>query len=779
MIFKVSKHRSKRHLRVLVRYLLSRKNNSKERVLWHESLNALPMLPGELAHDYAKQWADALWRFTAEARGTKKAPEDYFVHAVMSFFPGNEQHGADQLTASQAVAIATEAMAEVAPGERQVLYVVHGDTAHLHVHIAFSVVDQDGRIWNPHHDFRLWEAAAARLEAKHGLYEVKVGRPGYGPVWKKPPTTKELNRTLRTEQPSDRMLLQQLIDAALVGNPTFPLFWQRLLDAEVTPIPNIASTGRVSGMSFRYRTGLQMKGSDLGKGYSWGSLSKQVHFAASQHLHLLKPYEPDRIPIDGAVHISATPLQPQDSSTARLPTLARFVARRGADQRVDWAWRNKPKRIAFVESPRVCLAMSAHPAVHEAMAERCRQEGLQRVGVTGSEVFRRRMWYELSSRGINTVGYEPTVEDKRRLEWWINEQASEGGGNDPTKCPKPNGRDGPSAICAAGRDAPDESFDERGAGKSYVSAATGDDGPGDRKSGAAQGAALSNGHRDPADKGGNGRVAINDGRSEDAADRSQTEPGTKRLRTTPNLWRASRLGKAALLRQGLLMPASGADCRAAMETVEALDRRFTKWSITFGSSGQAPQGQLHRSQELASSWANLQVMNSLGSNVRLQLSSQDSWLHLVGVTSSDLQKLKAQGITPTAQFMIDDVTQVFVHVNHGHESPQIMECLNKQIQVGLDAQVRSYVGSVSFPVGGFDYWLDGELHTCRDVRYDTSTIGAQFTKELQRLKGELGVSRVLGAPPALDLNPDSLDSRASSKANHDAISARETPRPTI
>lgn len=294
MIFKVRKHRSKRHLRTLVRYLLSRKDKAKERVLLHESHNALPLLPGELPRDYAKQWAEALWRFTAQARGSKKPPEDYFVHAVMSFFPGNDQHAADQLTAKQAVAIAKETLEEVAPGERQVLYVVHGDTAHLHVHIAFSVVEQGGRIWNPHQDFRLWEAAAARLEDKHGLYRVTVGRPGTAPALSKAPTSRELNQVVRTGKPSDRMLLQGLVQAAMAGPPSFPVFWQRLLDAGVTPIPTIASTGRVSGIAFQYGEHLPMKGSDLGKGFSWPALSKQLHFAASQHLHLLKPFVPKR-----------------------------------------------------------------------------------------------------------------------------------------------------------------------------------------------------------------------------------------------------------------------------------------------------------------------------------------------------------------------------------------------------------------------------------------------------------------------------------------------------
>lgn len=97
MIFKVRKHRSKRHLRILVRYLLSRKGRSNERVLRHESINALPMLPGETPLSYAKQWAAALWEFTARERCGKKPPEDYFVHSVLSFFPGDTDHKADQL----------------------------------------------------------------------------------------------------------------------------------------------------------------------------------------------------------------------------------------------------------------------------------------------------------------------------------------------------------------------------------------------------------------------------------------------------------------------------------------------------------------------------------------------------------------------------------------------------------------------------------------------------------------------------------------------------------
>jgi hypothetical protein len=778
MIFKVSKHCSKRHLRNLVRYLLSRKGKSNERVLRHESLNALPFLPGDSTKEYACQWASDLWRFTELERCGKEPPENHFVHCVMSFFPGNDQHIADAVTAEQALAIAKEAMAEVAPGERQVLYAVHGDKAHLHVHIVFSVTERGGRIWNPHHDFRLWEAAAARLETKHGLYEVKVGRPAHGPAWKKSPTTKELNQTLRTGQPSDRMVLQQIIDAALAGNPTFPVFWQRLLDAGVTPIPNIASTGRVSGMSFQHETGLPMKGSALGKGYSWGSLAKQVHFAASQHSNLLTAFIQKEPAIDGAVHTQPEPQAEHEHLTAK-PSLARFVARLGADKQISWVWRNKPKRIAFVESPKVCVARSAHQAVHEAMAERCLQRGLQRVGVTGSEVFRRRMWFELSLRGITAVGYEPTDEDKYRLEWWINEQASDGGGTYPRAHSEPDGRDGNSAFREAGHDAPREAVNARRVGRNDVSVAAGDDLPSAGKPGATPGDAFSDDQRDPAGKSGDERAAIDDGGPTHVAHRNQTGRRSEQLSSTPYIWRASRLGKAALLRQGLLLPTGDDECQAVIETVEALDRRFTNWSITFGPPGQVPLGQVTRCDELASSWSSFQVVNSLGSNIRLQLSSLDSWLHLTGVTESDLQILKAQGIRPTAQFTIAGATQIFAHVNYGDENRKVMKCLAEQIQAGLEAQVHTYFGNVSFPVGGFDYWLDGDLHACSEVRFDPSTMGAQFTTELKRLKGEIGVSKILGTPSVQISIPDGLEKTVSSNAKHDVSRNTETPRPEI
>lgn len=752
MIFKVRKHRSKRHLRNLVRYLLSRKGNSSERVLRHESLNALPMLPGDSPASYAKQWAAALWSFTTQERRGKKPPEDYFVHSVMSFFPGNAEHAADQLTAEQAIALAKEAMSEVAPGERQVLYVAHGDKAHLHVHIAFSVVERGGRIWNSRHDFRLWESAAARLEVKYGLYQVTIGRPGGEPVLKKSPTGNELNMTIRTGTPSERMLLQELVAAALSGKPSFPTFWHRLLDAGVTPIPSIATTGRVSGISFQYEQGLPMKGSDLGKGYSWPALAKQLNFAASQHLHLVKPFAQARESVGGELHAdSGEEALPITTPATGKPVLAKFIAKPVDEQRTNWVWRNKPRRIAFVERPKVYLACSGHQLVHEAIAERAKQRGIKNMAVTGSNDFRKRMWFELSLREIAVAGYQPTEKEQQGLEWWKNEQIKAGRADCSAGAGESDGDAGIGAVSEARRDAPSKSVNERGIGAGDVSPASGNDLIGVGKPSAAPGNAVADGQRNSADEGGEERDASSDGGAQVRSGAIKVVAGGQgsELIPTPYLKRASRLGDAASLRHSVHSVRENENWHLLMDMLSGLSRGFTRWKVTFGIPGQPPLGELTRRDQILPSWPNLQVLNSQGCNVELSLTSTDSWLHLVGVTERDLKWLQEQEITPAIRFTRGGVMEMFVHVNYGIESNQVMQHLAEQIQSGLDATVRAHFGSVSCPLPGFDCWVDEQLQSCCGISLDSQSIGTQLSSQLKTLKGDVGRSRVLGVPPIL------------------------------
>jgi hypothetical protein len=60
----------------------------------------------------------------------------------------------------------------------------------------------------------------------------------------------------------------------LRDGPTATEFIEKLQRVGVEAIPNLQGTGRVSGISFR-QGGELMKGSDLGRGFSWGALQKR------------------------------------------------------------------------------------------------------------------------------------------------------------------------------------------------------------------------------------------------------------------------------------------------------------------------------------------------------------------------------------------------------------------------------------------------------------------------------------------------------------------------
>ncbi len=104
-----------------------------------------------------KQFADSIAEkhvaWIEQARGGKPPPKSLFQSGSVSF---SEEDSA-KLTPEQALEITRAAVQEVMPGDRPTLYAVHGDSTCLHVHFLASSVDAQGKIWNPRHDFRLWE----------------------------------------------------------------------------------------------------------------------------------------------------------------------------------------------------------------------------------------------------------------------------------------------------------------------------------------------------------------------------------------------------------------------------------------------------------------------------------------------------------------------------------------------------------------------------------------------------------------------------------------------
>lgn len=146
----------------------------------------------------------------------------------------------------------------------------HTDADHEHIHILVNRITLDGKLVSDSKDYQRQEPIMRQLEKEYGLTQVTPSKDSV----RRSHTKGEMEHALRTGKPSAKMVLQKMVDTALKDAPALAEFSTRLEAAGVRVIPNQASTGRISGISFQYG-GITMKGGDLGRGYTWAGLQKR------------------------------------------------------------------------------------------------------------------------------------------------------------------------------------------------------------------------------------------------------------------------------------------------------------------------------------------------------------------------------------------------------------------------------------------------------------------------------------------------------------------------
>jgi hypothetical protein len=176
----------------------------------------------------------------------------------------------ERLTVEQWQAVAQKYVTEMGFGDAPYVVVQHRDTELDHVHVLTSRVDVHGRVVKDSYEKRRAEEVMREVEREFGLTEVASSRE----VDRAAPKRGETEEFNRTGKLSAKMSLQGKVERALKSKPTVTEFIERLGKGGVEVIPYVQSTGRVSGISFRQGDEL-MKGSDLGRGFSWGGLRKR------------------------------------------------------------------------------------------------------------------------------------------------------------------------------------------------------------------------------------------------------------------------------------------------------------------------------------------------------------------------------------------------------------------------------------------------------------------------------------------------------------------------
>jgi len=197
----------------------------------------------------------------------------------------------EDLTVKQWVMFADDYMNRMGFSETHLrCYVMHNDEAGQHIHIIASRVDLiGGKLYLGRNENLISTRRIHELEKDHCLTRTKGPSPSHSSSptrMRKKLSRNEEQKEKREGQLTPKTFLQNTIDELLVTANDIPRFIEALREHDITPLPNISSTGRMNGFSFEY-SGIAFKASQLGKGYSWATLQEKLSYESERDNPLL------------------------------------------------------------------------------------------------------------------------------------------------------------------------------------------------------------------------------------------------------------------------------------------------------------------------------------------------------------------------------------------------------------------------------------------------------------------------------------------------------------
>ena len=158
----------------------------------------------------------------------------------------------------------------------------HDDLKGLHIHIVVNRVGLDGKVWLGQNENLIGTKVAQEIEIELG-FQITKG-PEYDPVTGKIVMPEKSKNKKNEEEMSGRLgvyspkkQIQMALDEVLKFKPSPEEFIEALKSAGVVAMPNIASTGKMSGFSFELDS-INFKASSLGKQYAWQRLQGMIDY---------------------------------------------------------------------------------------------------------------------------------------------------------------------------------------------------------------------------------------------------------------------------------------------------------------------------------------------------------------------------------------------------------------------------------------------------------------------------------------------------------------------
>ncbi|MEM0752929.1 relaxase/mobilization nuclease domain-containing protein [Escherichia coli] len=273
--------------------------------------------------------SDSAFELIAESDGTKQLRPDVqkaVWHNSLRIPDG------ESLTAEQWSSIADDYMRRMGFSDTHLrCYVLHDDDGQ-HIHIIASRIDLNGgKLYLGRNENLISTQIISKLEVAHGLTVTKTASPpSQAQPKRKRVSRNEKMLSERTGVLSPREALQQILDKSLSDKPDLLTFTKRLEEAEVGWTANVASTGKMNGFSFSYRD-IAFKASQLGKGYSWANLQKQLNYNPD-HLEAIRATK-EAIPAPAPAPAPATILRTTERRESIGGKIAELELRLREDKR--------------------------------------------------------------------------------------------------------------------------------------------------------------------------------------------------------------------------------------------------------------------------------------------------------------------------------------------------------------------------------------------------------------------------------------------------------------
>lgn len=180
----------------------------------------------------------------------------------------------DELDNNKLLSIANDYLKESGYTNNHYMIFRHHDAPHPHIHLLVNRISFDGTVVSDSNNFKRSEDIIRKLERRYNLKTVQSSNE----TLLKAAKIGEIEQTLRTGKPSDKLILQnKLINILNQGNLSIKELIEKGERQGIHFLFNQASTGKISGITY-FHNGFKIKGQALGNRFKWAELIKQSNY---------------------------------------------------------------------------------------------------------------------------------------------------------------------------------------------------------------------------------------------------------------------------------------------------------------------------------------------------------------------------------------------------------------------------------------------------------------------------------------------------------------------